>query len=281
MQPGQAEKRTHDYVRHGTTTSFAALEIATGQVTGVCKPRHRHHEFLVFLRHLARGYPDQQLHLIMDNYAAHKHPKVKAWLAANPRIHIHFTPTSGSWLNLVEVWFGIIERQAIHRGAFPSVRDLMIKIRAFINGWNDRCQPFVWTKTADQILTKANRKQLQLRSTSRAPRLVTAESGCGLEPAVPPDTHTNPDEGETSRTQATYPYRAAAPATAAEGEAWRLKWILIVIGAIVAAFILLVIIGLALGGEDEDTAAPQAASHRATSHPRMRVRCRRSSSARK
>ena len=158
MQPGQAEQRTHDYVRHGTTTLFAALEIATGQVTGVCKPRHRHQEFLVFLRHLARGYPDQQLHLIMDNYAAHKHPKVKAWLAANPRIQIHFTPTSGSWLNLVEVWFGIIERQAIHRGAFPSVRDLMIKIRAFINGWNDRCHPFVWTKTADQILTKANRK---------------------------------------------------------------------------------------------------------------------------
>jgi transposase len=158
MQPGRAEKRTHDYVRHGTTTLFAALEIATGQVTGVCKPRHRHHEFLVFLRHLARAYPNQQLHLIMDNYAAHKHPKVKAWLAATPRIHIHFTPTSGSWLNLVEVWFGIIERQAIHRGAFPSVRDLMIKIRAFINGWNDRCQPFVWTKTADQILTKANRK---------------------------------------------------------------------------------------------------------------------------
>jgi transposase len=158
MQPGQAEKRIHDYVRHGTTTLFAALEIATGQVTGVCKPRHRHQEFLVFLRHLARGYPDQQLHLIMDNYAAHKHPKVKAWLAANPRICVHFTPTSGSWLNLVEVWFSIIERQAIHRGAFPSVRDLMIKIRIFINGWNDRCQPFVWTKTADQILTKANRK---------------------------------------------------------------------------------------------------------------------------
>jgi len=108
--------------------------------------------------HLARAYPDHQLHLIMDNYAAHKHPKVKVWLTANPRIGVHFTPTSGSWLNLVEVWFSIIERQAIHRGAFPSVRDLMIKIRAFINGWNDRCQPFVWTKTADQILTKANRK---------------------------------------------------------------------------------------------------------------------------
>jgi transposase len=119
MQPCHAEKRTHDYVRHGTTTLFAALEIATGQVTGLCKPRHRHQEFLVFLRHLARAYPDQPLHLVMDNYAAHKHPKVKAWLAANPRIQVHFTPTSGSWLNLVEVWFGIIERQAIHRGTFP------------------------------------------------------------------------------------------------------------------------------------------------------------------
>ena len=158
MQPGHAERRTHDYVRHGTTTLFAALEVATGQVTGLCKPRHRHQEFLIFLRHLARGYPDRELHLIMDNYGAHKHPKVKAWLAANPRIHIHFTPTSGSWLNLVEVWFGIIERQAIHRGTFPSVRDLMIKIRTFINGWNDRCQPFVWTKTPDEILKKANRK---------------------------------------------------------------------------------------------------------------------------
>jgi transposase len=150
---------------HGTTTLFAALEIATGEVTGLCKPRHRHQEFLVFLRHLARGYPDQQLHLIMDNYAAHKHPKVKAWLAANPRIHIHFTPTSGSWLNLVEIWFGIIERQAIHRGTFASVRELMIKIRAFINGWNDRCQPFVWTKTADQILTKADRKTTSVAVT--------------------------------------------------------------------------------------------------------------------
>ena len=99
MQPGLAERRTHDYVRHGTTTLFAALEIATGQVTGICKPRHRHQEFLMFLRHVARAYPDRndgtELHLIMDNYAAHKHPKVKAWLAANPRVRVHFTPTSG------------------------------------------------------------------------------------------------------------------------------------------------------------------------------------------
>ena len=94
----------------------------------------------------------------MDNYATHKRPEVKAWLAANPRIHVHFTPTSGSWLNLVEVWFGIIERQAIRRGVFPSVRDLTGKIRTFITGWNNRCHPFIWTKTPDQILAKIKRK---------------------------------------------------------------------------------------------------------------------------
>ena len=158
LQPGHAEQRTHDYVRHGTTTLFAALEIATGTVTGVCKQRHRHQEFLAFLKHVARTYPSQELHLVMDNYATHKRPEVKAWLAANPRIHVHFTPTSGSWLNLVEVWFGIIERQAIRRGVFPSVRDLTGKIRTFINGWNNRCHPFIWTKTPEQILAKIKRK---------------------------------------------------------------------------------------------------------------------------
>ena len=159
MQPGHAEQRTHDYVRHGTTTLFAALEIATGKVTGLCKQRHRHQEFLAFLKHVARAYPDQELHLIMDNYATHKRVEVRDWLAANPRIHAHFTPTSGSWLNLVEVWFGIIERQAIRRGVFPSVRDLTIKIRAFITGWNRRKHPFIWIKTPDQILAKIKRKQ--------------------------------------------------------------------------------------------------------------------------
>ncbi len=158
MQPGRPERRTHDYVRHGTTTLFAALEIATGTVTGACKPRHRHQEFLAFLKQVARAYPDQELHLVMDNYATHKRSEVRDWLAANPRITTHFTPTSGSWLNLVEVWFGIIERQAIRRGTFNSVRDLNAKIRAFVNGWNDRCHPFVWTKTADDILKKANRQ---------------------------------------------------------------------------------------------------------------------------
>jgi len=165
MQPGHAEQRTHDYVRHGTTTLFAALEIATGQVTAVCRNRHRHTEFLAFLTHVARAYPDQELHLVMDNYTTHKHAKVKAWLKANPRIHVHFTPTSGSWLNLVEVWFSIIEKQAIHRGTFASVRDLMIKIRAFIDGWNQRKHPFIWTKPADQILDKIDRTRKRVSST--------------------------------------------------------------------------------------------------------------------
>ena len=159
LQPGLAERRSHDYVRHGTTTLFAALEIATGQVTAACKPRHRNTEFVAFLKQVAAAYPDVELHLVMDNYAAHKHPAVKIWLAANPRVVVHFTPTHASWMNLVEVWFSIIERQAIHRGTFSSVKDLNAKIRAFITGWNDRSHPFVWTKTADQVLKKANRKK--------------------------------------------------------------------------------------------------------------------------
>ena len=119
---------------------------------------YRHQEFRAFLKQVARAYPDVELHLVMDNHAAHKHPAVKAWLAANPRITCHFTPTHASWMNLVEVWFGIVERQAIRRGVFKSVRDLNTKIRAFIDGWNDRKHPFIWTKTADDILKKANRQ---------------------------------------------------------------------------------------------------------------------------
>ncbi len=141
MQPGQIERRTHDYKRHGTTTLFAALEIATGQVTAAVKPRHRHQEFLAFLRQLDRTYPDQELHLVMDNYATHKTPEVKDWLARHKNFHVHFTPTSASWLNLVEVWFGIIDRQAIRRGIFTSVKDLNTKIRAFITGWNEPQTP--------------------------------------------------------------------------------------------------------------------------------------------
>ncbi len=146
------EKATHDYVRHGTTTLFAALEIATGKVTDACYPRHRHEEFLKFLKKVARAYPRVELHIVADNYAAHKHPDVQAWLAKHPRITLHFTPTSGSWLNMVEIFFGIITRQAIRRGTFTSVKDLITAIGTFIDGWNDRCQPFTWTKTADELL---------------------------------------------------------------------------------------------------------------------------------
>ena len=129
------------------------------------KPRHRNQEFLAFLKQIERAYRDVvddhgvpvELYLVMDNYAAHKHKNVREWLAANPRFRVHFTPTHASWMNLVEVWFGIVERQAIRRGVFKSVKDLNTKIRTFIDGWNDRSHPFVWTKTADEILKKANR----------------------------------------------------------------------------------------------------------------------------
>jgi transposase len=159
LRPGLPEKATHDYVRHGTTTLFAALEVATGQVTDACYPRHRHEEFLRFLKHVAKSYPRVKLHIVADNYATHKHPAVQAWLAKNPRITMHFTPTSGSWLNMVEIFFGIITRQAIRRGTFTSVKDLIAAIETFIDGWNERCQAFTWTKTADQILEKATRGQ--------------------------------------------------------------------------------------------------------------------------
>ena len=158
IRPGLPEKATHDYVRHGTTTLFAALEVATGKVTDACHPRHTHAEFLAFLKQVAKAYPRVPLHVVADNYATHKHPAVQAWLAKHPRVRMHFTPTSGSWLNLVEVFFGIITRQAIRRGTFTSVKDLFAAIETFIDAWNDRCQPFVWTKTADEVLTKANRK---------------------------------------------------------------------------------------------------------------------------
>ncbi len=159
LRPGLPEKATHDYKRNGTTSLFAALEVATGRVTDACYQRHTHAEFLDFLKLVAKAYPRVKLHVVADNYATHKHPKVQAWLDRNPRITMHFTPTSGSWLNMVEIFFGIITRQAIRRGTFTSVKDLITAIEAFIDGWNERCTPFVWTKTADEILTKAKKRQ--------------------------------------------------------------------------------------------------------------------------
>src|SRR5450631_1719038 len=155
LRPGIPAKATHDYVRHGTTSLFAALEVATGKVTDACYDRHTNVEFLDFLKLVAKAYPRVKLHVVADNYATHKHPAVKAWLARNPRVTMHFTPTSGSWLNLVEIFFGIITRQAIRRGTFTSVKDLITTIETFIDGWNNRCEPFIWTKTADDILNRA------------------------------------------------------------------------------------------------------------------------------
>ena len=160
LRPGLPEKATHDYVRHGTTTLFAALEVATGKVTDACYDRHRHEEFLDFLKKVARAYPRRELHVVVDNYRTHRHPDVEAWLTKHPRITLHFTPTSGSWLNLVEVFFSIITRQAIRRGSFTSVKDLLGGIRRFIDGWNDRCHPFVWTKTPDEVLKRARNRQV-------------------------------------------------------------------------------------------------------------------------
>jgi transposase len=157
LRPGLAARRTHDYVRHGTTTLFAALEIATGKITAdACYPRHRHQEFLRFLKKVASAHPGVQLHVVLDNYATHKHPEVRTWLARpeNQRITLHFTPTSCSWLNMVEIFFGIITRQAIRRGTFRSVKELTTAIGTFIDAYNDRCQPFTWTKDADELLAR-------------------------------------------------------------------------------------------------------------------------------
>jgi transposase len=166
-RPGSPERQTFDYVRHGTTTLFAALEVATGRVTEACTDRHRHQEFLGFLKQVAAAYPRRQLHVVVDNYATHKHPAVRAWLARHPRITLHFTPTSGSWLNLVEAFFSIITRQALRRGNFPTVADLIAAIERFIDAWNDRCTPFTWTKDPDTVIAKAtDSRQRKTQATS-------------------------------------------------------------------------------------------------------------------
>jgi putative transposase len=152
---GYVEGLTHDYVRHGTTTLFAALDIATGQVLTRCVPRHRHKEFLAFLREIDTQVPkDMDIHLVIDNYSTHKHAKVRRWLAARPRYHVHYTPTYASWLNQVEIWFNIITQRAIRRGTFRSVTDLIAKINQFVQSYNTHSKPFVWTATADSIIEK-------------------------------------------------------------------------------------------------------------------------------
>lgn len=163
---GYVEGVTHGYVRNGTTTLFAALDIATGRVMTTCTKRHRHQEFLAFLRQIDASVPKKlDVHLVVDNYATHKHPSVRRWLAARPRFHIHFTPTYSSWLNQVEIWFNIITQRAIRRGTFRSVRDLITKIETFVEHYNRQCQPFVWTATADSILEKLKRLSKAIAGT--------------------------------------------------------------------------------------------------------------------
>lgn len=155
MRPGQAERHTHDYYRHGTTSLFAALDIATGQVIGQCQSRHRQREFIRFLDQIERTVPAAlAVHLVLDNYATHKTPKVAAWFKKHPRYHLHFTPTSSSWLNQVERWFAKITEQRIRRGVFRSVEELITAIDDYIAGHNSSPKPFVWTATAELILER-------------------------------------------------------------------------------------------------------------------------------
>ncbi len=163
MKPGRAGTMTHDYKRNGTTTLFAALDVLTGKVIGQCLPRHRNGEFLRFLRTIDRQVPKGlAVHLIVDNYGTHNHDNVKAWLAKHPRFHLHFTPTSSSWLNLVERWFRDLTDKAIRRGVFRSVPELIAAIDEYLRAHNDDPKPFVWTATAESILEKVRRGRVTL-----------------------------------------------------------------------------------------------------------------------
>jgi putative transposase len=167
MGLGYVEGITHDYIRHGTTTLFAALDVANGSILTQCKQRHRHQEFLSFLRHIEANVPEHlDVHLICDNYGTHKHAKVRAWLARRPRFHLHFTPTYSSWLNHVERWFALLTNQAIRRASFDSVTDLKRKISEFVEHYNQHPRPFMWTATAESILAKLERLCKVINGTS-------------------------------------------------------------------------------------------------------------------
>ena len=168
MVKGRASTMTHDYKRHGTTTLFAALDVLTGEVIGSCLPRHRHSEFLKFLKVIDTEVPaGLDVHLILDNYATHKHPTVLAWLDKHPRFHLHFTPTSSSWLNLVERWFRELTDKALRRGVFHSVPDLIAAIQDYLNAHNDNPRPLIWTATADDILAKVARGRVALEAVNQ------------------------------------------------------------------------------------------------------------------
>ena len=168
MKKGRAGTMTHDYKRNGTTTLFAALNVLTGVVIGQCLPRHRHQEFLTFLRTIDREVPKAlAVHLILDNYATHKHPDVQRWLGRHKRFHLHFTPTSSSWLNLVERWFRELTDKALRRGNFNSVPALIAAIEDYLEAHNGDPKPFVWTATAESILEKVRRGRVALQAVSQ------------------------------------------------------------------------------------------------------------------
>ncbi len=162
MKPGKAARMTHDYKRNGTTSLYAALEIASGEITGACYPKHRHQEFLAFLNTLVKTYPRRPLHVVLDNSSTHQTPEVERWLTRHKRVHFHFTPTGASWMNMVEIWFSILTKQQVRRGVYHDVPEVIAAITHFIDGYNQRAQPFVWTKTPEQILSKA----IQNKATS-------------------------------------------------------------------------------------------------------------------
>jgi transposase len=155
MKPGRAARMTHDYRRHGTTSLYAALDIATGQVLTECHPRHRAEEFLGFLRRIVREFPEGELHLVVDNSSTHSTPEVGRWLQRHRRVHLHFTPKGASWMNMVESWFSILTRQQVRRGSYASVRELIEAIERFVASYNERACPFAWTKPAEHVLAKA------------------------------------------------------------------------------------------------------------------------------
>ncbi|HEX2714369.1 MAG TPA: IS630 family transposase [Candidatus Acidoferrales bacterium] len=158
LRPGQAERRTHDYVRHGRTSLFAALEVKSGRVLGAFHARHRAVEFRKFLERIEEAVPAAlEVHLILDNYGTHKTPLIHRWLVRHPRFHVHFTPTSASWLNFVERWFAALTEKQLRRGVHRSTRELEAAVRRYINLTNDHPKPFVWTKTADEILANLAR----------------------------------------------------------------------------------------------------------------------------
>ena len=164
LKKGRAGTMTHDYKRNGTTTLFAALNVLDGKVIGECLPRDRHIEFLRFLRRVDREVPKGlQIHMILENHATHKHQQVELWLSKHPRFHLHFIPTSSSWLNLVERWFRDLDDKAIRRGVFHSVPNLIAAIEAYLNANNDSPSAFVWTATAEEILLKVRRGRVALQ----------------------------------------------------------------------------------------------------------------------